>query len=207
MSTATKSAPPQNGAARHLTQKAKGERSEKEQAEFVSFLNSWLTPREMAQHFQADIDPACQPKRGKKRRSNDAFKSKIEDAMYLCLKTAMKKCKISDHIRVKDGWDGRFSGISSIQKSTVAHWKSEMIHYKINFNPRAIGSTCEHLLSEFIPSLAVFICMDWLGKPVDGCEARRLIAEIQQEQKTLTPDVIGIDSNDDQGGQHVSGNR
>lgn len=61
MSTATKSAPPQNGTARHLTQKAKGERSEKEQAEFVSFLNSWLTPREMAQHFQADIDPACPP--------------------------------------------------------------------------------------------------------------------------------------------------
>lgn len=143
----------------------------------------------------------------KKRRSNDVFKTKIEDSMDQCLKTAMAKCKIYDHVRVIVGWDGRSRGISGIKKSTVAHWRAEMIHYKINFNPTAIGSPCEHLLSEFIPSLAVFICMNWLGKPGDGSEARRLIAEIQQEQKTLTEDVIGIDSISDQGGQHVSGNR
>lgn len=49
------------GTARHLVSKTKAERTAQEEAELGAFLSTWLSPRELAQHFNADLDPACPP--------------------------------------------------------------------------------------------------------------------------------------------------
>ena len=60
METANKKAS-NYGSARHIIIKPERDRTDQEKAEMLAFLNTWLTPKEISQHFDADIDPACPP--------------------------------------------------------------------------------------------------------------------------------------------------